>query len=1350
MSASDDNWPAWEWPDTPECITPPKPNELRCMRFIILCGLGLLFTFFAWLLQPQHRGDPWLDYMLLAGLSIYSINLLLEWRYYWTMKAPPQCQARRLYTVDMLTTACPCEPRGMILRTLEAMQKVTYPHTSYLCDEGDDPELKAACERLGVVHVTRIKKEHAKAGNINNALYTKCSGEIVIILDPDHEPAPFMIDRLLGYFDADSIGFVQSIQAYRNQSASQIAHEAAQMQYHFYGPIQMGMHGAGTPQAIGANCAFRRSALDTIGGHASGLAEDMHTSMHLYAKEWKGIYVPEVLTRGLVPQTLAAFYQQQLKWSCGVFDLFFQTYPKIIRSLKFSQKLHFLFCPVYFMQGWVTLICTLVPVLCLLFGGVAWRIRPEIVSMIVLPLVLLVLITRALAQRFVLNASERGLHIASGLLANGTWWVFSVGNLCALFRKHIPYVPTPKDDEPEDAWKLSVPNLIVSAACFAAIPYGLIRDLSIYTILMALFALWNALALLAVALQGQQKTNARLYAFLKRSSMIVSALHLARIMVIDSLRSIKDVFLFVCRTAPITATLTVLLAASGSVVTFINTREEGFAMPWMHLIQEQKDNGGFLTGYYTPFHLQELDALPRAIREAEATLEQPLSIASLYIAWGPQSLEHFPQAALEQIIQSGGIPMITWEPWASTFPWTHEQNLELSQDKGILRAIAAGNFDYYIKAYADRLRKLERPIFLRFGHEMDNPQYPWSPKGGDGPESFITAWRRVVSLFNQQGASNVGFVYNPWRGEAIDLYYPGDNYVDWIGITLLNYGLAGRDGKWHDFESLYSEFDRHLNNYNKPVMLAEFGTTGYGGNAAHWLSDALSQISSKHSQIKAAVLFHSDSDSNWATDWRPSEKAHGIDWSVLDSPEAVQALTKGYSKLEISQPQSSEAIKHEPSLSCRATQLKGASGTYSLEVNGTPFYIKGVAYNPGHDWRDQGDTLSRRKLEADFERIKAMGANTIRRYSGGMADYNLFNAAAKNDLKVLYGLWLKQDADYVNDHDLLKGYEEGFIRTVKHYRDEEALLGWVIGNEVWGMFKHAYQEPLLTNVRIAFVQFVEHIAQEIKKVDPDHPVFVACEHTEELAGAISDYVTFAPSVDVIGINTYYPAHLEALTSLVDQFGQGRPYILSEFGPDGYWHDTYSPRMANGLLEEPSATEKARMYFDRWQNFIQVNKGKNLGGVAYCWSARLEGSSTWFGIVSSEGYEKPAYQAIKEAYTNEQRTEAAVQITKFALSEGAKRSGQRVEVLLQLEHLSPSSYELKWDLYNNRYVHTDVEITESAPGSGVFTLRVPAQSGLYWLQARLVHQNKIIDEKSISFKIDAETQARPTVNAQTLN
>jgi len=1340
-----------KWPASPQRIRPPSPNERRVIRFLILTATLLLGGFSIWLFQPDHWGDPWLVWPLNITFSLIFLSLLGEWWYYWRIDGPEERSPSRPYTVDVFTTACPGEPTGMIVRTLKAMQAIRYPHTSYLCDEGNDPYLRKKCEELGIVHVTRERKIDAKAGNINNAL-SLSSGEVCIILDPDHEPAPFMIDRLLGYFDDEAVGFVQSVQAYRNQDSTLVARGAAEIQYHFYGPIQMGMHGAGTPQAIGANCAFRRSALQEIGGHAAGLAEDMHTTMRLYAAGWKGMYVPEILTRGLVPQTLGAFYKQQLKWSCGVFDLFFQVLPDVFRSLSWAQRLHFLLCPVFFLQGWITAIGALIPILCLLTGGIAWKITGDTFLTLGLPLAFLVLLIRMVSQRFLAEPSERGLHLTSGILCAGTWWVFSIGNLCALLRRKVPYLPTPKDDWAEDAWRVSGPNIALGLLSLAAIPIGLIRDFSPFSGLMSVFAAWNAVSLLTVVAISQQKTNCRLRGAILRLLTPLRGLWPRRPVALlgRNLMRLHDGALGLLRERPLLV-FTALVALCAGLALHSSKKEADFAMAWEHLIEEEKELGGFYTGYYAPAEFDQLEGLSKEIRNAETLLDRSLDIASLYVAWGPESIDGFPRESLEKLIAGGRVPMITWEPWTETFPWTHEQALPLARNKDIFRNIADGSFDYYITAFARKLRDLDAPVFLRFGHEMDNPQYPWSEDGKVPAEDFIEAWRRMVVLCNKEGASNITFVYNPWRGVAMDKYYPGDDYVDWIGLTLLNYGKAGRDGRWHSFDSLYSEFHHYAKGYEKPVMLAEFGSTAYGGNAGSWLANAFETIEASYPQIRAAVLFHTAEDKNWATEWRPDPSATGIDWGVLHDPGARAQVVKGFDHLQqkFGQRHGTVVPDPEPPSGDSCPSLVGEPGSYSLLVDGEPFYIRGVAYNPGHDWRDGTKVLSRREIDKDFAALKAMGANTIRRYSGGWEDYNLFNAADEAELKVLYGLWLSPQIDYARDFSTLEELEEGFGELIDRHKDEPSLLAWVIGNEVWGSLQHSFEQPYLTDVRWAYLRFVERLARRIRAVDPDRPIMVVCEHSEELAGALRDYTRLAPTVNILGINSYYTKHLKDLPGVVAEFGRGKPYAVTEFGPDGYWHADYSPRSPGGFLLESSSHEKAEMFVNRWNSYILPQRGHNLGGVAYCWSERYEGSSTWFGMVERDGTPKPAYFALKKAWAeNGKWAFSGPKIDQLQIPRHVAAPGESITVEAMVSHdEGHTPMHFSWKVMGSNYDRADAEYEFLSARHDKLRIIMPEDEGRYWIHLNLSDEAGNQDEIAAEVWVKALLAQKPEVASQ---
>ncbi|WP_232064742.1 glycosyltransferase [Rhodocytophaga rosea] len=275
----------------------PKKGEMTTMRLLIACGLFFMCLFLWWFVTYVEVGHPVLYWLLTAGLAFKLLRMLHEWYHYVAISIPKKPVTHKQWSVDILTTFCAGEPYDMMINTLEACQKITYPHTTYLCDESDDALLKQVCADLGVIHITRKNKIDAKAGNINNALKL-ATGEICVVLDPDHTPVPEFLDRVLPYFEDPQIGYVQVVQAYYNQLENNlVAKGAAQQTYSFYGPMMMCMNEYGTAQSIGANCTFRRAALDSIGGHAAGLSEDMHTAMRIHAKGWKSVYVPEILTR---------------------------------------------------------------------------------------------------------------------------------------------------------------------------------------------------------------------------------------------------------------------------------------------------------------------------------------------------------------------------------------------------------------------------------------------------------------------------------------------------------------------------------------------------------------------------------------------------------------------------------------------------------------------------------------------------------------------------------------------------------------------------------------------------------------------------------------------------------------------------------------------------------------------------------------------------------------------------------------------------------------------------------------------------------------------------------------------
>ena len=1255
-----------------------RKRDKIIIRLLILLGVFIILVFAKWFFVPEHIGYPVLFWLLSCALTFKLLKMLHEWYHYWDVSIPAPPDVKTKWTVDIFTTACTGEPKKMIIDTMRAMQNITYPHTSYLCDEGDDPELKQICKELGVIHVTRKEKKDAKAGNINNAL-KQASGDICIILDPDHVPVPEMIDRVLPYFEDPKIGFVQSVQGYYNQQECFIAQAAAEQTYHFYGPMMMCMNTYGTVQALGANCAFRRAALDSIGGHAAGLSEDMHTAMQIHSKGWKSVYIPEILTRGLVPSNLSAYYAQQLKWSRGTFELLFCTYPKLFKSFNWRQKIHYLTLPFYFLFGLINLIDIIIPVLALGLAEVPWAIDLNNFALFFIPLCALSISIRLYAQRWLLEDQEKGLHLAGGIVRTATWWIYFLGLIYSIFRIKVPYIPTPKNND-SDNRLLLIPNLLVLILCFTAIGYGLYIDWNPYSIAMASFSFINAGILGLVILLSQE----RFWKFLK-------------LQVIASRFSSYIFYPYRIYTRKIIFALNPTLRYSsiaflGFTFLFLLSNTKPFNINNLanYFFGENKTQGGFYTGVYFPEFDKNWSLKP--VNDLEKSFSTSFDIVSFYAAWGPKSVEQFPEKFLKEIIAKGAIPMITWEPWSSTFP-EHESDPLLNNNIGICQAIVNGKFDNYLKEYSLKIRNFGEPVFIRFAHEPDNPAYPWSTSGGNTAKDFIAAWKYVFTFFEKNGVSNVAWVWSPWDADNVLKYYPGKNYVHWVAITSLNFGDAG--GRWVSFERLYESFRSQLLTFKKPVMLAEFGSTTYGGDQSEWIIAALKQIKDKYKEIRSVVFFNSSQDKNWPPNSTVKNPPTYINWTFEDTSSVHPGIREMFRDIPFSDNPVNKKTKYynyELKTHQQRKYIKGEPGSYQLMVDEKPFYIKGVAYNSAHDWRDGNHPLTRKQVIKDFEQIKAMGANTIRRYNPGIYDYNILMLAKDFDLKVLYGFWFDPKVDYFTDTIRISKYIKEVEETVIKYRHDPSILAWTIGNEGWGLAKFHFSYPYLTKVRREYVKMIEYLTQRIHSLDPDRPVLTACEQDWfQLAGELIAYHDNAPSLDIIAINSYYVEQLNILQHLTSTFNPQIPYIVSEFGPSGYWNPNLTKYEEENILLEDNDFDKARLYAREWKDYVANYKGHNVGGVAYSWRDRMEGTNTWYGITDYKGRLKPTYYALKDIWSFNKAPLNPFYVS-IQKQEEKVTGGKQLTYSLDLKIpvKSPSKFKYEWYLYRNEQWSSEAE------------------------------------------------------------
>lgn len=1168
-------------------VNAPLRSDIKILRILICCGITSMLIFIYWFINPDHMGYAPIFWLLTFALIFKLVKMLHEWYHYWSPSIPEKPAVTKEWTVDVLTTSCPGEPREMIIRTLKAMTEIRYPHTNYLCDEGDDPVLRQVCADLGIVHVTRVDKKDAKAGNINNAL-KQAKGEICLVLDPDHIPVPEFLDQVLPYFEDEKIGFVQCVQGYYNQSESFIARGAAEQTYHFYGPMMMSMNSYGTVQAIGANCTFRREALDSIGGHAAGLSEDMHTAMQLHAKGWKSVYVPEMLTKGLVPATLSSYYKQQLKWSRGTFELLFRTFPKLYKNFTWRQKLHYFTIPLYFLFGLINLIDIAVPALALGIAEVPWELDLAQFAMIFFPVCFLSMTIRLYAQRWLLEKHERGLHFAGGILRTATWWIFLVGFIYTIFKIKVPYIPTPKEDEHQNYFVLSIPNIIVLVISTIVMFYGLSIDWTPYSFAMASYSCITISILAFTVLLSQQKflmsvgETSRKIPFLNIIAAGFGAI---------SARSNQLVHYFLRNGA------IALFIAFSLVFLSYNGVEDGKET---NSAIAAKDLGGFYLG---------AELLPDAtdaeeVFRFEKNIRSNFNVVSIKQNWGDTAGSFL----MSDIKGHGGMPFIVM----------HAEELADSLKKNLFSDIAKGKYDDYLKRSAALFRAHKEPVFITITNFHANAK---DKVDESSSEQFVKGWQYVYTFFNRLGISNLTWVWCP-EGLKNTSSYPEENFVDWIGVSCLNYGKDQKASDWNSFNDIYAPFRNTYGRFQKPVMITNFGSVAGSGQET-WYNDALEQIQNKYEEIGSIILFNGKKGlANFSVD---RQSTCNVIHTQLQG-EAFTKRSKGHA-----------IIFNKADANYSSDFVKGSPGNFQLLINNRPYYIQGVAYNTAHDWRDGNMPLTRRQVEKDFTEIREMGANTIRRYGTGIYDRNVLNIAEEFDLNVLYGFWFDPKTDFYADSVKVQEYMDEVEEKVLQYKDHSSVMAWSLGNESWGLLKHRYAKPYLTKVRNSYVRFIEHLAQRIHQLDPGRPVFTGMEHEEfQLQGEIVAFHDGAPSLDVIGINSYYKEQITTLNHIAWEFDSLRPYLVSEFGPRGYWNAKYNAISDQSLIEETDS-EKAKWYTEQWKTYVKGYEGFNVGGFAYCWHDRMEGSYTWFGLTDYKGRRKPAYYALKEQWANEKQT-----------------------------------------------------------------------------------------------------------------
>jgi hypothetical protein len=289
----------------------------------------------------------------------------------------------------------------------------------------------------------------------------------------------------------------------------------------------------------------------------------------------------------------------------------------------------------------------------------------------------------------------------------------------------------------------------------------------------------------------------------------------------------------------------------------------------------------------------EDDVTAAKIKDFEDAVGKPIAWTYFSNNWYDKIA--FPKADVETIYAAGSVPFIRL--------MARSRGRNRNGDSVYsMQAILSGTFDADLRQWARDARDVGRPVLAEFGTEVNGEWFPWNGKwnGGaatdaygdltlpDGPERFRDAFRHIIDICREEGAANITWFFHidagpspeePWN--AMANYYPGDDYIDWIGISVYGSQRAGRE--WRTFSE---KLDRAYGEIcgissTKPLAVIEYAVID---DPAHdkpaWIRDALGAVrSGRYTRIKAL--------SYWNEAW--DSRGTRVDLRANSSPASLAA-----------------------------------------------------------------------------------------------------------------------------------------------------------------------------------------------------------------------------------------------------------------------------------------------------------------------------------------------------------------------------------------------------------------------------------------------------------------------------
>jgi hypothetical protein len=201
--------------------------------------------------------------------------------------------------------------------------------------------------------------------------------------------------------------------------------------------------------------------------------------------------------------------------------------------------------------------------------------------------------------------------------------------------------------------------------------------------------------------------------------------------------------------------------------------------------------------------------------------------------------------------------------------------VEMDPTKVSLDRIAHGAYDPYLASYARAVAKFRKRVVISFGHEMNGFWYSWAYTHSS-PASFVAAWRHIVTVFRQHGATNVTWLWQvnsaSTKTGPVHAWWPGASYVNWVGVS--GYYFLPKETFGYIFKPVVASVRKFTND---PVLIAETASASGAGQTRR-INDLFAGVRKEH--YMGLVWFDHDSSGggagpytgeNWRLEGHPGE-----------------------------------------------------------------------------------------------------------------------------------------------------------------------------------------------------------------------------------------------------------------------------------------------------------------------------------------------------------------------------------------------------------------------------------------------------------------------------------------------